>query len=166
MSRRRLDAGAMVAALGAVLLLVSLFLDWYGNGDEGVSAWTVFETLDLVLAAIALLSISTFLSRTGLERRLPDVPLVLLAGAALVIVFSQLVNDPPRVAGLDPQLEIGAWLGLAGTAIMLAGALMSVARVSLNVSVEHREPRPVDEPSPPPAASETQTVKLPPDSPA
>lgn len=166
MNRRRVDAGAMVAALGAVLLLVSLFLDWYGNGDDGVSAWTVFETLDLVLAAIALLSISTFASRAGAAHRLPDVSLVLLAGVGLVIVFSQLVNDPPRVAGLEPQLEIGAWLGLAGTAIMLAGALMSVARVSLNFSVEHRESRRVDEPAPPGAASETETVKLPPDSPA
>ena len=38
MTRRRLDAGAMVAALGAVLLIVSLFLDWYGDGDDGVTA--------------------------------------------------------------------------------------------------------------------------------
>ena len=166
MSRRRVDAGAMVAALGALLLLVSLFLDWYGNGDEGVSGWTVFETLDLVLAALALLSISTFLSRAGVEPRLPDLSLVLLAVTALVIVFSQLVNDPPRVAGLDPQLEIGAWLSLAGAAVMLAGALMSVARVSLNVSVEHRERRPAGEAPPPAVASDTETVKLPPDSPA
>ena len=166
MSRRQVDAGAMVAALGAVLLLVSLFLDWYGNGDEGVSGWTVFETLDLVLAAVALLSVSTFLSRAGVDRRLPDVSLVLLAAVALVIVFSQFVNHPPRVAGLDPQLEIGAWLSLAGAAVMLAGAFMSVARVSLNFSVEHRERRPIDEPPPPAAASDTETVKLPPDSPA
>lgn len=168
MTRRRLDAGAVVAALGALLLLVSLFLDWYGDGgDDGVSAWTVFEALDLLLAAIALLAVSTCLSRTGVERRLPDVSLVLLAALALTIVFSQLVNDPPRVAGLDPQLEIGAWLALAGAAILLAGALMSVARVSLAFSVEHREGRPVDEPPRPAADPETETVKLtPPDPPA
>ena len=167
MTRRRLDAGAVVAALGAVLLLVSLFLEWYGDGDEGVTAWKVFETLDLLLAAIGLLAISTCLNRTGVERRLPDVSLVLLAGVALVVVFSQLVNDPPRVAGLDPELEIGAWLALAGAAILLAGALMSVARVSLAFSVEHREPRRVDEAPPPAADPETETVKLtPPDKPA
>jgi carbon starvation protein CstA len=166
-SRHRLDAGAAVAAIGAVLLLVSLFLDWYGDGgDDGVSAWTVFETLDLVLAAIALLAISTFLSRAGVERRLPDAPLLLLAAIALLIVFSQLVNDPPRVAGLDPQLELGAWLGLAGAALMLAGAFMSVARVSLAFSVEHREP-PAAAPPQPAADPETETVKLtPPDRPA
>ena len=167
MNPRRLDAGAAIAALGAILLLVSLFLDWYGDGGDGaVSAWTVFEPLDLVLAAIALLAISTFLSRAGLERRLPDAPLLLLAALALVIVFSQLVNDPPRVAGLEPELEIGAWLALAGSAILLAGALMSVARVSLALSVEHRNPRP--DAAPPPAADpERETVKLkPPEPPA
>ena len=166
MTRRRLDAGAMVAALGAVLLTVSLFLDWYGDGDDGVNGWTVFETLDLLLAGLALLTISTFLGRAGIERRLPEVSLVLLASAALIVVFSQLVNDPPRVAGFDTQLEIGAWLALAGAAVMLAGALMSVARVSLAFSVEHREPHRVDEPAPRaepgPSATDpdTETVKL------
>ena len=171
MTRRRLDAGAMVAALGAVLLIVSLFLDWYGDGDDGVTAWTVFEILDLLLAGLALLAISTFLSRAGVQRHLPDVSLVLLACAALVVVFSQLVNDPPRVAGFDTQLEVGAWFALAGAGIMLAGGLMSVARVSFSFSVEHREPHRADEPARPaepgPAAAEpdTETVKLSPQDP-
>jgi len=158
MSARRLDAGAVVAALGAVLLLVSLFLDWYGDGDGGaVSAWTVFETLDLILAGVAVLTIATSLRRAGVGRALPDAPLLVLAATALVVVFSQLVNDPPRVAGLDPELETGAWLALAGAAVMLAGAFMSVARVSLALSVEHRE-RAV-EPAPG-AGSESETVRL------
>ena len=66
------EAGAAVAAVGALLLLVSLFLDWYGDGREGYSAWTLFELIDLVLAAIALLTLSTFLSRSEVERRLPQ----------------------------------------------------------------------------------------------
>ena len=65
MTPRRLDAGAVVAAGGAVLLLISLFLDWYGDGGLGYSAWTVFEVIDLALAAIALLTLSTFLSLSG-----------------------------------------------------------------------------------------------------
>ena len=60
MSRRPLDAGAAVAAGGAVLLLISLFLDWYGDDGHGYSAWTLFEVIDLLLAAIALIAISTF----------------------------------------------------------------------------------------------------------
>ena len=177
MTARRVDAGAAVAALGALVLLVSLFLDWYGDGEDGATAWTVFEVLDLVLAAVALLALSTFLRRAGVDRRLPDAPLLLLGAVALVVVASQLVNDPPAVAGLDPQLEAGAWLALAGAALLLAGAVMSVARVSLSVSVEQRAGAPaggapdrgVAAPSGGAASrADAETVKLspPPDPPA
>jgi hypothetical protein len=151
-----MDAGAVVAAAGAALLLVSLFLDWYGDDGEGFSAWTIFEVIDLLLAAIGLLAISTFVSRAGLEPRLPQAPLLLLGGAALVLTASQLIDEPPAVALANFDLETGAWLALAGSALLLAGAFMSVARISF--SVEHREPRPD---TPPP---ETETVKMrPPD---
>ena len=160
---RRLDAGLTVAALGALLLLVSLFLDWYGDRDEGYSAWTLFEVIDLLLAAIALLALSTFFSRGGFEPRLPQAPLLLLGGAGFVLCASQLIDGPPAVAGSEFDPEIGAWLGLAASALILAGAFMSIARVSF--SVEHREPQPA---APPPAAdAETETVKMrPPDRPA
>jgi hypothetical protein len=146
-----LDAGGLVATAGAVLLLVSLFLDWYGDDGEGFSAWTLFEVIDLLLAGIALLAVSTFLSRE-VDSRLPRAPLLLLGGAALVLTASQLIDEPPAVALSEFDLQTGAWLALAGSALLLAGAFMSVARVSF--SVEHREPRTG---SPPP---ETDTVKL------
>ena len=152
MSPRRVDAGAVVAAAGALLLLVSLFLDWYGDRNEGYSAWTVFEVIDLLLAAIALITISTFLSRVEIEPRMPQAPLLLLGAAALVLTAAQLIDEPPAVALSGFELQTGAWLALAGSALLLAGAFMSVARVSFNV--ERREPRPG---TPPP---ETETVKL------
>jgi hypothetical protein len=152
---RRLDAGSTVAALGALVLLVSLFLDWFGNDREGLSAWTLFEVIDLVLAAIALLALSTFLRRNGLAPRFPEAPLILLGGAALVLVASQLIDHPPAVALSEVDPETGAWLALAGSLMLVAGALMSIARVSF--SVEQRE-------SPPPA--EPETVKLEHDRPA
>ena len=153
MARRSLDAGAAVAAGGAVLLLVSLFLDWYGDDGRGYSAWTVFEVVDLALALIALVTVSTFLSRSGLEPRLPQAPLLVLGGAALVLTVSQLIDEPPAVALAQFDLQTGAWLALAGSALVLAGAFMSVARVSF--SVEQREPQ----------AAETETVKMPPPDP-
>jgi len=157
MSRRRLDAGAAVAAGGAVLLLISLFLDWYGDDGHGYSAWTLFEVIDLLLAAIALIAISTFLSRSGIESRLPQAPLLRLGAAAIVLTVSQLIDAPPAVALADFDIQTGAWLALAGSALLLAGAFMSVARVSF--SVEHRAP------SAP--GTEAETVKMPPpDSPA
>ena len=152
---RRIDAGAAVAAGGALLLFVSLFLDWYGEDDEGFSAWTLFEVIDLLLAGIALITISTFLSQTRIEPRLPEAPLLLLGGAALLLTASQLINEPPTLAGGDLELQTGAWLALAGSLLLLAGAFMSVARVSFNIEQRERPPDP-----------ETETVKLGPDRPA
>ncbi len=157
MSRRPVDAGALVAAGGSVLLLISLFLDWYGDDGHGYSAWTLFEVIDLLLAGIALMAISTFISRSGIEPRLPQAPLLLLGAAAVVLTVSQLIDAPPAVALGEFDIKTGAWLALAGSALLLAGAFMSVARVSF--SVEQREPRA--------SQAETETVKMPPpDSPA
>ena len=50
---RRFEMGPLLVALGAVLLLVSLFLDWYGP----LSAWDAFEVVDVLLAALAVLSL-------------------------------------------------------------------------------------------------------------
>ena len=153
--QRRVDAGAALAAIGALVLLVSLFLDWFGDEDVGFSAWTIFEVIDLLLAGIGLLVLSTFVSRSGLEPRFPQAPLLLLGGAALVLTASQLIDRPPAATGSEVDTLTGAWLALAGSALVLAGAFMSIARVSFSVEQRERPPDP-----------ETETVKMtPPDRP-
>jgi hypothetical protein len=138
--RQRFDAGTALVAVGALLLLVSLFLDWFGppDGDGGVSAWTSFEVLDLLLAALALAAIATLVlagdATALLQRTLPWI-----AVAALVIVASQIIDPPPAV--LDADRETGAWLALAGALVMVVGALLSAARISVVVDVQGRERR-------------------------
>ena len=44
---RRLEAGPLLVTLGALLLLVSLFLNWY-TGE--ITAWQGFEVWDLLSA--------------------------------------------------------------------------------------------------------------------
>jgi hypothetical protein len=129
---RRIDAGPILAALGGLLLLISLFLDWYEEDVSGekATAWNVFEVLDLVLAASAL---AALLVLVGLfARSLPLAPrsLLPLGALAFIVAGSQLI-DPPPIVDQDASVEAGAWLALAGSALMLAGAIMSFARVSL-----------------------------------
>ena len=45
----RINGGQALVAVGAIVLIVSLFLSWY---EPGRTAWTVFEVWDVVLAAI------------------------------------------------------------------------------------------------------------------
>ena len=132
--RERFDAGTGLVAVGAVLLLVSLFIDWY---DPGGDAWAVFESLDLVLVGAAvcgLLTVAPRFGAGGLGRALP-----LITAIAFVIVVVQLFDPPPVVSNSD--LATGAWLALAATAIMAGGALLGAASISVTVDVRGRERR-------------------------
>jgi hypothetical protein len=132
--RERFDAGTGLVAVGAVLLLVSLFIDWY---DPGGDAWAVFESLDLVLAGAAvcgLLAVAPRFGAGGLGRALP-----LITAIAFAIVVVQLF-DPPAIVS-DSDLATGAWLALAATALMAGGALLGAASISVTVDVRGRERR-------------------------
>ena len=105
---RRLDAGPLLVTLGAVLLLVSLFLYWF-EGD--VTAWQAFEVWDVVLLVLAIGGIVL-----GVGLVVPDAEVIDRAwlpfgvGAVAVIVASQIVDPPPAVAGQNA--DVGAWLAL------------------------------------------------------
>ena len=135
-----------------MLLIVSLGLDWYGE----LSGFNSFEFLDLLLVVLALVTIAVLAAELGLLRTpLKEGTPLVIGVIALVVVLSQLVNRPPLAIGLD--VETGAWLGLAGAALMLAGAILSTARIA--IAVEPRRPGAADErpaaaapaASPPPA---------------
>jgi hypothetical protein len=157
--KRRIPVGPLLGALGALLLAVSLFLDWW----DDLTAFTVFEVLDLLLLGLALATIASLAAGLGLVRAAPrPVTSLIVSLTALVIVVSQLLNDPPAVAGSDRPHEIGIWLALAGAALMAAGALLAWAHISLSVDVRPREPR--RQPSPgseAPTHSEAPTVREP-----
>jgi hypothetical protein len=133
MSRRPGDGdlpiGPFVAAIGAVLLIVSLFLDWYEVDLEG---FTVFEFLDLLLVVLALATIASLAGGLGLVRPAPS-PSISFAVSLLTIlvVLSQILNDPPAVANGDAGKEIGIWLALGGAALMVVGSVLAYTRISL-----------------------------------
>jgi hypothetical protein len=133
---RRIEAGPVLVGLGAILLLVSTFLDWF---EPAVTAWQAFEALDLLLAALGLAALvvvaGTFRPDAAVIER-PALPLIV--GAALVIVASQILDPPPGVAG-DPL--IGAWLALGAALTMCVGALLTLGRVSFAMTVEGRDTR-------------------------
>ncbi|MBA3327261.1 MAG: hypothetical protein H0T43_03055, partial [Solirubrobacterales bacterium] len=136
MSNRKLDLSSGLTLAGALLLLISLFLHWF---EPDLTGWNAFEALDLVLAALALGAAAIAAGRA--ERALPSAArwLPVIAGVAFVIVAVQLI-DPPPVAGPEGDRELGAWLALVGTALMVAAAALAAAHVSVVVDVREREP--------------------------
>jgi hypothetical protein len=132
---RRFQVGPILFALGAIVLLVSLFLDWYGP----LIAWEAFEFVDVLLAALALAGL---LAAAGTVA--PDVayidarwlPAIAIA-AALLIAAS--LDPPPAAAG--ESASTGAWIAFAASLLMVLGGVLSLGRLSLAVSLEGRETR-------------------------
>ena len=163
-----LNAGRLTAAIGGVLLLVSLFLEWY---RPDLSAWDTFELADLVLAATGIAAISAVVrpllrDRLGPPRRDDLRPLFYLGIGVLIILVGNLIQAPP--AAVDDTPQAGAWLALVGGILVTAGALLASSRVEVTISFDRREsvtppgdadvvpPPPGTEPAPP--DSETGSI--------
>jgi hypothetical protein len=134
---RRLEAGPLLVTLGALLLLVSLFLEWF-TGD--LTAWQAFEVWDLVLFVLALAATVAGLGLATQEAELIDRRfLPAIVAGVFVIVAAQIIDPPPAAAGQDP--DVGAWMALGGAVVMCAGAVLTLGRVHLALTVEGRDPR-------------------------
>ena len=130
---RRFEMGPLLVALGAVLLIVSLFLDWYGH----VSAWDAFELVDVLLAALGVMALFAALGSLVPDLGYVDrrwVPAIVLTVA--VLIAAEIINPPPAAAAL--RVTTGAWIGFGAAILMLLGAVLSLGRVSVSVSVAER----------------------------
>ena len=133
---RRFEVGPLLVALGAAVLLVSLFLEWYGT----LTAWEAFEVVEVLLAVLAIVALvvaaGLLLPDLGyLERRwLPPVTV-----GATVLVLSQVINPPPIAT--DQDLGAGAWFAFGSVFVMCTGSLLTFGRISFAFSVEDRDVR-------------------------
>jgi hypothetical protein len=133
---RRLEIGPILVALAAIVLLVSLFLDWYGS----LTAWEAFEVVEVLLLALAVTALVIAVGQLApdldyMERRwLPAVVL----GIAL-LVAAEMVDPPPAAAGEDPAA--GAWMAFGAAVVMFAGTVLTFGCVRFAVSVEGRQVR-------------------------
>jgi hypothetical protein len=133
----RINGGQALVVVAAIGLIVSLFLDWY---EPGVSAWTAFEIVDLLLAALAVTALVVAIGgaiypQGSLAARAPRwLPAVGIA--ALAIVTAALINHPP--AAIHRSAETGAWIALGAAGALALGGILSAARVSLVITLRPR----------------------------
>src|SRR5215207_10393998 len=133
---RRFEVGPLLVALGAIVLLVSLFIEWYGT----LTAWEAFEVVEVLLAVLAVgglvIAVGLLLPDLGyFERRwLPPV-----VAAATILVVAEVIDPPPIADGED--LAAGAWLAFGAVFLMCAGALLTFGRLSFALSLEDRDVR-------------------------
>jgi hypothetical protein len=122
----RIRLGELLAAAGAVCLIVSLTLPWYENAGGKLSAWSTFgpAVVLLMLAAIAALVLffSTLAERTPALPVAAGVWCVLFGAIGVVAAILRVLERPDHAT----MLCAGAWLALAGAVAVLLGAWLSI----------------------------------------
>jgi hypothetical protein len=126
-----LRSGEIVAALGAVALLVASFLAWYTTGGgTGESAWSGLGWLALIPLVVAILLGLALVVATAAERT-PAIPLALAVAAvpwgllAALTIVVRLIAQPG--ANAEVSVRWPAYLGLAGALAILVGAWRALA---------------------------------------
>jgi hypothetical protein len=146
----RIRFGDMVAGIAGVVLLISLFLNWYSvsarvdiagisrEESRGFSAWTALGFIDILLFLIAIVAIAMAVLRAlNMMPRLPVSPglIVLALGAlALALVIFRLLSlpDAGEVSEISqPGLEIdygrsfGIFIALIAAAAVAVGGWLT-----------------------------------------
>lgn len=124
MSFGRVRAGEWIASLCGALILVAMFMPWYGSE----SAFSQISLLDLILAVVAVIAVllPVILARS----RTTNIPIVTetfvstLAVIAAILLLIKLVWAP------EGGLKTGFYLGLAGSVLLAIFGWKSTARES------------------------------------
>jgi hypothetical protein len=150
----RLRGGELLAGVGAVLLLVSLFLDWVG--PVGESGWSSLGWLTVVVAIAAILVASWLVFVTATARPVTQVVAAGVTGAVVgpVTLIVLVVRTALAQPGVDAatSIESGAYVGLAGALLLAVGAWWSLADERTDAPESVYVP-PAPRPAPPPASS-------------
>ena len=127
-------AGRVVVAGSAVLLLASLFLPWYelvvlvspvpGRYDGNPTGWESFESADVGLAAIAVVTAALAVAEWTLGLRILLLPIALLGALAVAVVLYSYYRPAAftgQIAGTPPN--VGWFAALCGGGGVTVGGL-------------------------------------------
>lgn len=139
MAPSKLQKGEFIAIAGGLLLLVALFMDWYAtkglgviDGDRGsFSGWDVHTIIRYLLlaAAIAPLILAYIIMRDhALSWPRGEMTAVIAIACFGLIFYNGLVARPGTSNQLT-SLEIGWFLAVLGTMLMLAGSALRSSNV-------------------------------------
>ena len=139
MDLRRLRSGEWIAGISGLVLLVALFLPWYGDDGGSRTGWQSLGVLDVVLALVALSALA-IPAVTALHRA-PAVPLahqaltVIVGLLAVILVLIRVLNMPDWAV----EREWGLWVALAATVGITAGALLAMRDERLTREGRHTD---------------------------
>jgi hypothetical protein len=132
---------ALLAAGGAAVLIVSMFLDWYrldlprqvGGREVDIPAYNAFEGLQradvalVVAAVLAVIIAGLVLAGVLANSPAPGISLVVVCWFALAVVIYRGVSRPTRAffgGEVDTTLRFGWFLALVAAAFMAVAAVL------------------------------------------
>jgi hypothetical protein len=122
MDLRKERNGDWIALVSGVVLIVALFLPWYGAGGETVSGWKELSIVDVLLFICALFGIAQWFFTA--QQSTPAMPLAIAGlGAwvgilAVILTLTRVVDAPSDGLGL----EYGVFVALAASVGLFTGA--------------------------------------------
>lgn len=122
MNFRQLRLGELVVLVGVVCLAASLFEPWYSSPIGNLDAWDTFGPAMALLLACLCAALAVLIS--ALSERNTALPVssavwcVLLGLIGLIAAIVRALERPDHATALCA----GAWLALAGAAVILLGA--------------------------------------------
>jgi hypothetical protein len=121
---------ALLALAGAVLMPISLTLDWYevetGDSLFQVDGWQVFETTDTVMVLASIATLALLVTWPAYIGR----ALMVVGAFVTGFIAVQLIDRPGILGFADDSalsIEAGAWLGL-GSALLIVAAGAAATR--------------------------------------
>jgi hypothetical protein len=137
MDFKQLDRGEAIAALGGIILLISLFLPWYSLGNANAvlndchgpnSTCTGWDSLTilryaLILAALAPAVLAWIIVRGhALSWPRGELTAVVALAALTFIIFRGLIDKPGSPSG-EITITYGWFVALLGGLLILAGSI-------------------------------------------
>jgi hypothetical protein len=130
----RIRFGDLVAAISGLVLIISLFLEWYnvsaksafGSIGGGVSGWGALSFIDILLFVIGAVAIAVAALRAmnSMPRSLPATPgqiVLALGGLGVLLVLFRLVSIPDHGVGNLPGVDVGRSFGVFLAFLAAAG---------------------------------------------
>src|SRR3954451_16474477 len=146
MELRRVGRWQWLTGLAGLVLLIDLWLPWFGAGGLTATAWESFAFIDLILAltglgAIALVLVTASHNAAALSKRFAAVLMWLAIVAALLVIYRLLKLPDADITLTGGATEVARKSGLVIGAITTV-ALAVFARLSAR---DARSPGPLRE---------------------
>jgi hypothetical protein len=129
MNTSRLTPGDISAGVGGVVLLISLFLKWYGasvsvagfSASASVTGWEAMSFIDILLFLISVAAIAIVAAKAAgqLPAEVPaGVVLLALGALAVLLVIYRIIDIPAGDVPdeVDLTRKIGVFIALIGAA--------------------------------------------------